>query len=397
MTEKQEQTKSLKPYDEIVGLTMKKISSLQNTGGLHLPDDYSAQNALQSAWLILQDTTNTQDKPVLEECTKASIANALLDMVIQGLDPKKSQCAFIAYGKKLSCQPEYFGNMLLAKRADERIDDDGIQAEVIFKGDEFEWEVMNGKRFITKHKQTFAGLTGGQIIGAYCTVITKNGEILNTVIMTIDEIHKAWKMSRAKPFDDKGNLKPGSTHAKFPVEMCKKTVINRACKPIINSSSDKNLLKAVKRQEIVQAEEEAQEDIDEYANQDFIDIEPEPPKGDGKEGGDSHGPGQGEGISGRPVDVTSLEGHDVPPSGDNSPPNGDKKAFHDEIREAANELGINGYNRVLKECGYDNINDVKKKDYGKVKKAFSEAVDQMNAGGQGDQAPEATGTNGPEF
>jgi recombination protein RecT len=281
---KKEETKALKPYEEIVGATMKKIQLMQTANQLHTPADYSPQNALQSAWLILQNVTasvkegsNWNKVPVLTYCTKASIANALLDMVIQGFNPVKKQCAFIAYGKQLACQPEYFGNMLLAKRADHRIADDGIQAEVIFKGDEFEWEIRGGKRFITKHKQTFQGLAGGEIVGAYCTIISNDGEVLNTIIMTLKEIHQAWKKSRSKPFDEKGNLKSDSTHAEFPVEMCKKTVINRACKTIVNSSSDKNLLESVKRQEMVQAEEGAQAEIDANANTGpVIDIEPEP-------------------------------------------------------------------------------------------------------------------------
>jgi len=277
--EKTETSTALKPYDEVVGVTMKRIGTLQSAGQLLFPQDYSPQNALQSAWLILQNTmasvkedSRWKKVSVLTHCTKASIANALLDMVIQGLNPVKKQGSFIAYGKQLSFQPEYFGNMLLAKRADERIADDGIQAEVILEGDEIDYEIQSGKRFITKHKQTFENLSKGKITGAYCSIITKDGEILNTTIMTLDEIHQAWKKSRAKPFDDKGNLKPDSTHAEYPVEMCKKTVINRACKTIINSSSDKNLLKSVKRQEIVQAEEEGQAEIDENANQEFVDI-----------------------------------------------------------------------------------------------------------------------------
>jgi recombination protein RecT len=48
--------------------------------------------------------------------------------------------------------------------------------------------------------------------------------------MTIDQIHKAW---------NQGATKGGSpAHRNFPAEMCKKTVIGRACKMIINSSDD---------------------------------------------------------------------------------------------------------------------------------------------------------------
>jgi recombination protein RecT len=38
---------------------------------------------------------------VLQACTRDSIANALLDMAVQGLNPAKKQGYFIAYGKQL--------------------------------------------------------------------------------------------------------------------------------------------------------------------------------------------------------------------------------------------------------------------------------------------------------
>lgn len=279
---KYEAKKDPKPYELIVGNTMTRINALQQSRQIHFPEDYSPQNALQSAYLILQRTTATVRKgpdqfdkvPVLTHCTQASIANALLDMVIQGFNPVKKQCAFIAYGKQLSCQPEYFGNMMLAKRADPRIADDGIVAEVIFKKDELEYEIVHGKRHIVKHVQRIENMKYGDIIGAYCQVITSNGEILKTEIMTYEEIEQAWKKSRNKPFDKQGKLKPDSTHAEFKVEMCKKTVINRACKTVINSSSDKILMEAYKRQTFIEAEGESVKQIKEGSGRQVIDMGP---------------------------------------------------------------------------------------------------------------------------
>jgi recombination protein RecT len=56
--------------------------------------------------------------------------------------------------------------------------------------------------------------------------------------------------------------------------MCKKTIINKTCKPIINSSSDSNLFKQsfARTSEII-AEEEAAQEIAENANSEIIDIE----------------------------------------------------------------------------------------------------------------------------
>ncbi len=71
---------------------------------------------MKSAWLILQAAVDKDKKPVLEVCSKNSIANALLDMVVQGLNPAKKQCYFIAYGNGLACQRSYFGTMAVTKQ-----------------------------------------------------------------------------------------------------------------------------------------------------------------------------------------------------------------------------------------------------------------------------------------
>ena len=67
-----------------------RVAELEKTGGLQIPRNYSAANAIKSAWLILQNTVDRDKHPVLTACTKESIANALLDMVIQGLAPGKN-------------------------------------------------------------------------------------------------------------------------------------------------------------------------------------------------------------------------------------------------------------------------------------------------------------------
>ena len=85
-----------------------RVEKLSKSGELHLPGDYSAANALKSAWLILQSTLDRDKKPVLTSCTRDSIANALFDMIVQGLSPAKDQCYFIAYGNQL-CSPQARG------------------------------------------------------------------------------------------------------------------------------------------------------------------------------------------------------------------------------------------------------------------------------------------------
>lgn len=260
--------------EQTVDAVAKRVAALERGGELHLPADYSPQNALKSAWLALQEVKDRNDKPALEVCTRPSIMNALLDMVVQGLNPAKKQGYFIVYGKQLVFQRSYFGSMAVAKRVDDRIAD--IVAEVVFKGDEFEYEINRGRKRVVKHKQTLESVDSGEVIGAYCVVYGFDGEEIATDIMTYKEIQNAWKKSKTKPITDQGTLKPGSTHAQYLREMCKKTVINRACKPVINSSSDRLLMQAATRSDVVQAEEESEAEIQEHANQEILDVEPEP-------------------------------------------------------------------------------------------------------------------------
>lgn len=267
MTDNSKQTTAVanKPYD-VVAAVAKTLRQFNDQRELVLPEDYAIENALKAAYLILQETEDKNHVPVLQACSKTSIANSLLDMAVQGLNPGKDQCYFIAYGKKLICQRSYFGTMAVAKRVAGAKD---IWAEVVYKGDEFEYEITHNRKNITKHTQRIDNV-GANIIAAYCVIEFENGKPDYTEIMTIDQIHKAWDKSRMKTAD------PASTHSLFPDEMCKRTVINRACKKFINVSSDSNLfLEHFNRSDEERAEEEVAEDIEENANQEIIDVVPE--------------------------------------------------------------------------------------------------------------------------
>jgi recombination protein RecT len=257
---------------DAVDVVANKVREFLERGELHLPADYSPENAMKSAWLVLQETVDRDKKPALNVCTKDSIANALLDMVVQGLNPAKKQGYFIVYGNKLVFQRSYFGTMALAKRVDDTIQD--VYAEVVYEGDTFRYRINRGKKEITEHEQALENVDSKKIRAAYCMIIDQDGQVRKTEIMTIDEIKQAWAQSQMKPIDEKGNIKPGTTHDKFTAEMCKKTVINKACKPIINSSSDSYLFRrAVNRSSEIAAEVEAEEEIAANANKETIDIE----------------------------------------------------------------------------------------------------------------------------
>lgn len=249
---------------DVVDVVTQKIQSFVERGELQLPPGYSAMNSLKSAWLTLQSTVDKNGKPALQVCTRDSIANALLDMAIQGLNPAKKQCYFIVYGNKLVCQRSYFGSMHLAKEMAGAKD---IYAQVVYKGDEFEYEIKRGKKYVRKHVQRIENVSNENIVAAYCVIEFDGQEY--TEIMTIDQIKKAWQQSQLYKENGQG------THQKFTDQMAMKTVINRACKAFINSSSDSHLfLRHFNRTDEVVAEEEVAEEITANANREYIDVEP---------------------------------------------------------------------------------------------------------------------------
>lgn len=248
---------------ELVDKLGSQIDKMMAQGELHLPADYSAPNALRSAWLTLQETVDKDKVNVLTACSKPSIYNALLNMVIQGLNPAKKQLYFIAYGQQLVCQRSYFGDMALAQRVRPGLE---FGYQLIFEGDEVEFEIVLGKRHIKAHKQSFASQSGGTIVGAYC-IAHLDGAIVGTVIMTIAEIRKSWSMSKTFKPDNKYG-----THVDFEGDMCLRTVIRKCCKPIINSSSDELLMASLQETERLEAEAEIAAEVSENANSEIIEI-----------------------------------------------------------------------------------------------------------------------------
>src|SRR5690606_2717624 len=91
----------------------------------------------------------------------------------------------------------------------------------------------------------------------------------HTEIMTWAQILQSWRQSRQYKPD-------GSTpHNTFPDQMALRTVIRRACKAVINSSSDDYLLlHHMHRSDALAAEAEMDAEVAEQANSELIDVEP---------------------------------------------------------------------------------------------------------------------------
>ncbi|MDN6423449.1 MAG: recombinase RecT [Tetragenococcus koreensis] len=200
----------------------KRISEMKDEG-LQLPLNYNYSNALKSAYFAIEKTKDRSNKPALDVCTTESIANTLLNMVIQGLSPAKTQCYFVVYGNELQMQRSYFGTQAVLKRLEDVKD---IWAEVIHEGDTFQIGSEKGRTIVKEFEPKFENMDN-DIIGAYAVVEKEDGENVYTV-MTQKEIQTSWNQSRSG----------GGVQKKFPQEMAKRTVINRAAKTFINTSND---------------------------------------------------------------------------------------------------------------------------------------------------------------
>ncbi|WP_242730355.1 recombinase RecT [Bacillus altitudinis] len=240
------------------------LTRLQDEG-LVLPSNYNASNALKSAFFKLQDLKDKDGRPALESCSRESIANSLLDMVVQGLSPAKTQCYFIPYGKQLQLNRSYFGTQAVLKRLTNVKD---IWANVIYEGDVFDYEIDGGREKLIKHETKFEN-RDKPIIGAYAVVKTIDDVELLTV-MTKKEIETSWSQAKTK-----------AVQTKFPQEMAKRTVINRAAKNFINTSDDSDLLvqainnsteNEYENERVDVTPDEVKKEISENANSEIIDV-----------------------------------------------------------------------------------------------------------------------------
>ncbi|KZV01773.1 Recombinational DNA repair protein RecT [Lactiplantibacillus plantarum] len=162
--------------NELVTMVNNNIEDMKNNEGLSLPPDYSVGNALNSAYLILSDTSKGQ--PLLDKCDQGSVIKTLMNMAIQGLSPAKNQCYFIPYGNQLVMQRSYFGSISVVKRLSNVKD---IQAQVVHKDDTFKIGGENGVLVVKEFEPSFENLDK-PIIGAFAWIEDINGNRTYTVM-----------------------------------------------------------------------------------------------------------------------------------------------------------------------------------------------------------------------
>lgn len=218
-----------------------RINSLLDDKAIDLPSGYSATNAMRSAFLMFQDQkvkVNTpegeKEFPVLEICSQASIANSLMKMVVQGMNPAKQQCYFIPYRTKsgsyeLNYQRSFGGSYALAKRVKPEMTE--ITGAAIYKDDIFSFGVdaKTGRKYIIEHTPKLENQIAENVIGAYAIVNYADGTS-SAVVKSMPQIRKAWEQGATKG--------ASPAHKNFTDEMAIKTVISSACKLLIMASND---------------------------------------------------------------------------------------------------------------------------------------------------------------
>lgn len=263
--------------NDFMGAVEKQITDFQKQGQLQFPANYSVENAVKSAWLVIMQTLDRNKKPALSVCTKTSIYNALLNTVIQGLNPAKQQCYYIVYGNQLTMLRSYFGTAEVTMRVAHLLKPPF--AQVIYKGDELDYDIDNGAIHNIRHKQKFENIKDENIIGAYCVLLLPDGSDY-CGIMTLEDIHKSWSFGQTKG--------TSNAHKETPGEMAKKTVISRTCKLFLKTSDDSDILSQSFFHSDDQAEAaRVEEEVQDNANKIPLEvegIEVDPETGEANEG-----------------------------------------------------------------------------------------------------------------
>lgn len=197
-----------------------------NKVGFVMPKDYLYVNAIKASMLVLQELKDKNGKPALEVCTPNSVASALFEMAIKGLDVSKKTAYFICRGDKLCLHESYFGKALQVKRIYPNFDPHPV---VIHEGDEFVYTIdpETGYKKLVKHEQKLENLDK-DFVGAYMYIPTADGK-QDLYIMSKRQIMQAWSKSSSREM---------SVHKSFSEKMCSKTLVNSACNMIINSTPD---------------------------------------------------------------------------------------------------------------------------------------------------------------
>ena len=274
MTNQLKETQQMQPAEkknELVTKVANKVKAMVENNQINIPENYSIVNAVQAAYFKLTEVDFKKKTSLMDSATPESVAFSLQDMAIQALSVAKNQGYFIVYGDKMQFTRSYHGTQAVLKRLNGVKD---VWANVIWKGEEFDVEYNErGQLAFKSHSVNWMAATGKKedILGAYC-IIERDDGVQFLTVMTMAEIQTSWSQSSMQTVQNK-----------YPQEMAKRTVINRASKAFINTSDDSDLfIGAINRTTENEFEDDKpmreinpQHEIDQNANKEVLDfVEP---------------------------------------------------------------------------------------------------------------------------
>lgn len=175
-----------------------------------LPKHMSADRMARVALTTINKT------PKLAQCTQESFFAALMTCSQLGLEPDGRLAHLIPYGTQCQLIIDYKGLVDLAYRSKEVL---SIHADVIYEGDEFEYDLGQVKKHTPWNWRKDKPASKGNLLGAYCIVKMQGAE--KHEVMSLDEIEAIKKRSKSSS--------SGPWVTDFN-EMAKKTVFKRASK-----------------------------------------------------------------------------------------------------------------------------------------------------------------------
>lgn len=147
------------------------------------------------AWLVVN---NIRQTPALLQCSPASVLNSVMLATQMGVEIRRDSAYLIPFGKQCTLLLDYKAKLTLARRSNKVT---GIQALTIRENDEFDsW--TDEKGFHLRHRQTrgkeiLSPEQRGEITGVYAYAQLAGGGMQWRAPMSIDEIERIRKRSRA--------------------------------------------------------------------------------------------------------------------------------------------------------------------------------------------------------
>ncbi|KKL15612.1 hypothetical protein LCGC14_2503850 [marine sediment metagenome] len=226
-----------------------------------------------------------------------------------------------------------------------------IRYELVYSNDEFmpikKSALSEVESYEFKIKNAF---DRGEVVGGFGYISYTDPKKNTLVLVTKDDMEKSRKAAKSDAF-----WKPHPTQMQFVVLVRRTTAKINVDPEKVNAS-----LMAVEMDETVQA---ADRDIEENANKEALDIDSE------KEQIieiDKNGEVQTVEERKAAGEMTSIE-----PEDDEHQVQAPRQKFQDDIRSAANILGVKRYAAILQECGHEIISKVPEKEFDKYRRVSS--------------------------